>query len=380
MEFQSSIRGVALLCVLFSHHVCSDILVKKSFAITDVKRGRSDSIGNRRSRDTLSSHQLSQREIQDILDTHNNLRRQVEPSASNMQHMFWHDEMANMAQTWAEECTWDHGQPDHDMSDYDKLGQNMWKGGKNSIPVATNSWYNETYSYNFEDGSCTREFCGHYTQVVWAASSEVGCGVADCGSYNMIVCNYGPRGNYAGAKPYKTGVECSECPDPSWCYDGLCMPDCPSKQGSQACDCKIKCENCGIRHKNNCSCSCTTGWVGQFCSDECDNMDSRCGAGWYRGWCSNPDRAFVPKKCPKMCGVCEVLAESTDAKQCCGGKKCLNGGDLNAATCTCECTRNFQGDLCEKPQAKEFTSGAVSTVYHVILLLSMVLYSAYILH
>jgi hypothetical protein len=48
--------------------------------------------------------------------------------------------------------------------------------------------------------------CGHYTQVVWRASTQIGCGVTSCGSgFRMqteVICNYAPAGNFVGEKPY----------------------------------------------------------------------------------------------------------------------------------------------------------------------------------
>ena len=44
--------------------------------------------------------------------------------------------------------------------------------------------------------------CGHYTQVVWANTLSVGCGVAVCPTGTIVVCNYAPPGNYVGEKPY----------------------------------------------------------------------------------------------------------------------------------------------------------------------------------
>jgi hypothetical protein len=49
--------------------------------------------------------------------------------------------------------------------------------------------------------------CGHYTQVVWRTSTELGCGVASCKTQDgwnqdIWICNYGPAGNIGGQKPY----------------------------------------------------------------------------------------------------------------------------------------------------------------------------------
>jgi hypothetical protein len=49
--------------------------------------------------------------------------------------------------------------------------------------------------------------CGHYTQLVWRNTREVGCGYATCVDDNgfsdgVWVCNYSPPGNFVGQAPY----------------------------------------------------------------------------------------------------------------------------------------------------------------------------------
>ncbi|XP_006820735.1 cysteine-rich venom protein latisemin-like isoform X2 [Saccoglossus kowalevskii] len=342
--------NVLRLCIVIAIiAICHCKEEAKSFGITEF-RNADDTERIRRS---LSRSSLDQDEKQEIVDIHNTLRKSVEPPSSNMQHMFWNDQLADMAQTWAEGCKWEHGQPEMtEDPEYISIGQNMWKGGHTSVPRATQAWDSERKFFHYQDASCDdNQMCGHYTQVVWATSKDVGCGVADCGTYNMIVCNYGPRGNYAGAQPYKTGVSCSECPVPSWCYEALCMPSCPDTRDNE-CECSIKCDHCGIRHENNCSCTCATGWMGHYCTDQCGNIDDRCANGWYPNWCDDPKHKFVSNKCQMMCGICEPLPEGTTEPVCCDGKQCGNNGDLNAATCTCECTNDYSGDLCEIPVEK----------------------------
>lgn len=73
---------------------------------------------------------------------------------------------------------------------------------------------------------------GHYTQLIWADSSEIGCALSyytsDAGGrkwhHILFACNYGPGGNYIGRPVYKIGKPCSKCTKgkPNKKYRGLC--------------------------------------------------------------------------------------------------------------------------------------------------------------
>jgi pathogenesis-related protein 1 len=64
------------------------------------------------------------------------------------------------------------------------------------------AWGNEVNYYSYADNSCSG-VCGHYTQLVWQSTREVGCAMAVCGDKAQIwVCTYHPAGNFVGQKPY----------------------------------------------------------------------------------------------------------------------------------------------------------------------------------
>jgi uncharacterized protein YkwD len=42
---------------------------------------------------------------------------------------------------------------------------------------------------------------GHYTQVIWYSTAEVGCGAATSRHGTFVVCRYNPGGNVIGDKP-----------------------------------------------------------------------------------------------------------------------------------------------------------------------------------
>ena len=73
----------------------------------------------------------------------------------------------------------------------------------------TASWASEASNYDYASNACSGT-CGHYTQIVWRGSTELGCGIASCSKnspfsgfsdWTFVVCNYDPPGN-SGGKPY----------------------------------------------------------------------------------------------------------------------------------------------------------------------------------
>merc|ERR1719233_1321466 len=155
--------------------------------------------------------------------------------ASNMKLMRWNPVLAEMGQTWADTCKWGHGQPSGVKAPYNPLGQNLWAGMNEPLSGAVSDWYNEKKDYDYNTNTCeSGKMCGHYTQVVWADTDEVGCGFAHCPNLvnaamqnaDYLVCNYGPAGNYIGEKPFQKGSACTACPSGySECTDGLCSSE-----------------------------------------------------------------------------------------------------------------------------------------------------------
>ena len=69
---------------------------------------------------------------------------------------------------------------------------------------AVASWASEAATYSWDTNACSAE-CGHYTQLVWAATSSVGCGESTDGTNTYWVCDYAPPGNFNGQRPYEPG-------------------------------------------------------------------------------------------------------------------------------------------------------------------------------
>ena len=88
-------------------------------------------------------------------------------------------------------------------------GENLWMGteGHWTLEEMIQDWADEKKLYRygvFPKGSTTGnwEDIGHYTQMVWRDTTEVGCAEVTGRGYDYLVCRYAPPGNYEGEKPY----------------------------------------------------------------------------------------------------------------------------------------------------------------------------------
>jgi len=83
----------------------------------------------------------------------------------------------------------------------DDMGENLYwiSLKKYKPPDATYQWYIEIDDYDFSTGdSKNGKKIGHFTQVVWKETKELGVGVS-CGKNGcFVVANYYPAGNYIG--------------------------------------------------------------------------------------------------------------------------------------------------------------------------------------
>ncbi|MFW5876909.1 MAG: CAP domain-containing protein [Myxococcota bacterium] len=142
-----------------------------------------------------------------MTDAHNQVRADATPPPDPaLPPLAWDEDVAGVAQGWANvlaerDCPLEHNP--HRGS----LGENVFWGFGTTFtgPDVVHSWASEAACYDYEDNACTGDCtggCGHYTQIVWRTTTEVGCGMADCPDGGEIwVCNYAPPGN-DGSRPY----------------------------------------------------------------------------------------------------------------------------------------------------------------------------------
>ena len=159
--------------------------------------------------------QLSTSQINTFINAHDTYRANVNPPAANpIQQLVWSPDLATEASNWASQCAFAHsGTPG--------VGENIYVTSARTPNVtnfdpnsAISSWGAEKQYYNYNTNSCEgNNVCGHYTQMVWANSKNLGCGVQDCPNLKnvppswpnggtLVVCQYTPQGNWVGQRPY----------------------------------------------------------------------------------------------------------------------------------------------------------------------------------
>ncbi|CAD6581467.1 MAG: hypothetical protein CYPHOPRED_001584 [Cyphobasidiales sp. Tagirdzhanova-0007] len=141
--------------------------------------------------------------ISDILTAHN-----VARASHGANPLTWSDSLTSLAKTWADACIWEHGGADG-------AGQNLAsEGGTGGSASESGSqvvaaWMSEESAYD-----PANPVYSHFTQVVWKASTQLGCFQATCSTFvdgsgalvfpteylpaKYTVCNYSPAGNVEG--------------------------------------------------------------------------------------------------------------------------------------------------------------------------------------
>lgn len=147
---------------------------------------------------------------QEALGAHNRWRARVGVPA-----LAWSADLARSAVAWAAQlgqggaCRMQH-------SEDDAVGENLywasavqWSDGRRTMQdvqpaFVVDVWGRESADLDARSGRCRPgRVCGHYTQLVWRDTREVGCAMRVCESLEQVwVCQYRPAGNVAGQRPY----------------------------------------------------------------------------------------------------------------------------------------------------------------------------------
>lgn len=137
-----------------------------------------------------------------LLAAHNRYRSEVGVPA-----LIWSDTLSSHAQDWADHLAATGGTLQHSQEAGE--GENLWQGTADrfSYTDMVDSWGDEKQYFRpgaFPAVSSTGNWpdVGHYTQLIWGNTTEVGCGVATVNSSDILVCRYNPPGNYLGERAY----------------------------------------------------------------------------------------------------------------------------------------------------------------------------------
>jgi len=123
-------------------------------------------------------------ELTAVLKRHNDYR-----AKHNAPPLQWDSALAAQAQGYADGCPSSH-------SHMQGVGENLaW--GHSDIVAATNAWYDEVSAYSYSNPTFSSG-TGHFTQLVWAATTKLGCGINRGCGMKTYVCQYSPRGNVMG--------------------------------------------------------------------------------------------------------------------------------------------------------------------------------------
>jgi uncharacterized protein YkwD len=139
---------------------------------------------------------LSEKDRNSFIAEHQKWRAEV-----NSEPLKWNTDIQKKAEDYALKLA-KLGRLKHSESG---LGENLyWFSGQTFEPAdATDAWGSEKSMYQPGTKISTSNYqdFGHYTQMIWHKTTEVGCGVAQSPHGTFVVCQYNPPGNFIGEKP-----------------------------------------------------------------------------------------------------------------------------------------------------------------------------------
>jgi hypothetical protein len=158
------------------------------------------------------SAQVTVAQIDTILNEHNTARCEVNPPAIHMPPLVWDWRLAQVAQSFANRGVFAHNANRNTqyraLGGVDYVGENIAaSSGGFTLEQLVELWVSERANFDVLTNTCAaRQQCAHYTQVVWADTLKIGCGMAPLRGGHFLVCDYAVGGNFIGQRPYQVGT------------------------------------------------------------------------------------------------------------------------------------------------------------------------------
>ena len=201
MKLYNTIFAIVFLTIIFNIASLSSVPEKLTLKSTlqFVQCNADTTIGD----DTIIGSNLSFEDARQLIDLHNKVRADVDVGP-----VTWSKKLAIYAQQWANHlaatsCKLEH-RP-HSGKWKQEHGENLFMGtiGYYRVADAVKSWESEKKYYRGQTLNSSNWYdSGHYTQIVWQDTNQIGCAKAECNGNIIVVCNYDPPGNVFGQKPY----------------------------------------------------------------------------------------------------------------------------------------------------------------------------------
>jgi len=138
-----------------------------------------------------------------ILAAHN-----AERNTLKIPPLTWNEDLATGAAAWAKHLA-ETGDWEHASAAVRKgAGENLWDGtaGAFTTQEMVDGWIGEKRFYSYgpfpSGGMIGGHAIGHYTQMIWRDTREIGCAMATGHGDDILVCRYSPAGNIVGQTPY----------------------------------------------------------------------------------------------------------------------------------------------------------------------------------
>ena len=186
---------------------------KESFRDASVSQNGENEIDN--NSPTPLGDMVSDPRMKGMLEAHNDVRASVQPKPDlALRPLNWSEKLAADAAAWAAKCIQAHDPAIEGLNQGENWRSWSAANALTAREVVENGWASdERENYDYASNTCDGGHplgCGHYTQVVWRDTEEVGCAVQVCpegleywpGGREIWFCRYFPPGNWAGEKPY----------------------------------------------------------------------------------------------------------------------------------------------------------------------------------